>query len=91
MRNVNRNYKTGAWRNGRRYGLKHKLSLDPRNRSSERSQIQGNLTLATATAILSQADWKVQRLNGSYPNVKPRVKRESNSQSHLAVAKAARE
>lgn len=41
---VNPNYILGAWRNGRRYGLRQ-LSLAVRNPSSVSSQIQGNLIL----------------------------------------------
>ncbi|MGB3533198.1 MAG: hypothetical protein WBA13_06740 [Microcoleaceae cyanobacterium] len=44
----------GAWRNGRRYGLR-KLGLEVRNPSSDGSQIQGNLNLIADKAILSQA------------------------------------
>ncbi len=52
---IDPNYVLGAWRNGRRYGLRQ-LSLAARNPSSVSSQIQGNLILYFIDmAILSQA------------------------------------
>ena len=60
----------GAWRNGRRNGLKN-LSFGEVNSSKVSSQIQGRLNLKKILAMLTLSQdltllGKVQRLNGNY-------------------------